>query len=121
LFPGYVFVRVAGSELFDVACIPSVVSIVLADGRPAVIKEQEIDNVRRYAQALSDTGREPEPHPIVAVGQRVMVCDGPFKGVEGVALDHRGARRVVLGIAALGHGFTVSVPSDLLRILDEDE
>lgn len=120
LFPGYVFVRVARREVFDVTSVPSVVSMVMSDGRPALIRDGEIENVRRYAQALSECGEQPEPHPMISVGERVVVTDGPFQNVEGRVMDVRGRARIVVGIAALGQGFLVNVPVQMLRRLGSD-
>jgi transcription antitermination factor NusG len=118
LFPGYVFVRVSPHEIVDVTCVPSVVSMVMADGRPALVSEQEIENVRRYATAISEIGEDPEPHPLVDVGHRVIVSEGPFSQIEGTVVEIRGGSRIVIGIAALGQGFVVNVPIHHLRRLE---
>ncbi len=120
LFSGYVFVRVARREVFDVTSVPSVVSMVMSDGRPALIADEEIENVRRYAHALSIVGEQPEPHAMLGVGERVVVNDGPFQNVEGRVMDVRARARIVVGIAALGQGFVVNVPVQALRRLGSD-
>lgn len=115
LFPGYVFVRVARSEIFEVTCIPSIVSLVMADGRPAQVRDEEIENVRRYVHVLSELGEQPEPHPFIDVGERVVVSDGPFRDIEGTVVNIRGRTRMVVGVAALNQCFVINVPIQQLR------
>jgi transcription antitermination factor NusG len=79
------------------------------------VTEEEIDNVRRYAAALTATGGTPEPYPLVEVGQRVVVTEGPFRDVEGIVVDIRGQSRILIGIAALGQGFALNVTTRQLR------
>ncbi|MEG0518335.1 MAG: UpxY family transcription antiterminator [Bacteroidales bacterium] len=52
LFNSYIFVKVPGHILFDLLKIYGVVKVVYYNGAPAVVRESEIDIIRKYiAQA----------------------------------------------------------------------
>lgn len=119
LFAGYVFVRISPGEIVDVTCVTSVVTMVMVNGRPAPIADEEIDNIRRFAEALTATGAVPEPEPLITSGQRVIITSGPFEGVEGIVEEVRSGSRLLVGLAALGQGFALNVPAHQLRPLGE--
>jgi transcription antitermination factor NusG len=94
LFPGYVFVRIAYRSRLQVLTAPGVVQIVSFDGRPAPIREAEIEALR---QGFShSTGFE--PHPYLKVGTRIRVRSGPLSGIEGILLRRKDGFRLVLSI-----------------------
>jgi len=107
LFTGYVFVRSA--PIWLLVDTPGICDVVRFDGRPAVISDREIRNVRRFVQALTGTPRE-----VVAVafheGDRVRITSGPFQDVEAVVIRARNRCRLIVGLAAIGAGFAVDVP-----------
>ena len=94
LFPGYVFVRIAYRSRLQVLTAPGVVQIVSFDGKPAAIKEAEIETLR---QGLPHTTRF-EPHPYLKVGRRVRVRSGPLSGMEGILTRRKDGFRLVLSI-----------------------
>jgi transcription antitermination factor NusG len=94
LFPGYLFVRIAYRSRLQVLTAPGVVQIISFDGKPAPIREAEIETLR---QGLShSTGFE--PHPYLKVGKRVRVRSGPLSGIEGILLRRKDGFRLVLSI-----------------------
>jgi transcription antitermination factor NusG len=115
LFPGYVFGRFALADLGRVLGTPGLATVVRANGRPAPIRESEVENVRRFARALSETGTAPVAVPYVAVGEVVRVRSGPFGGVCGVVLKRRNRRRVLVGVEAIGSGLEIDIEDGLLE------
>ncbi len=116
LFPGYVFVRFRLADASRVLAVPGSVQVIGVAGRPAPIPDEEIDNVRLFAACLTETGIVPRPAPPVERGQRVVVQSGPFSGVRGVVLEHRGTGRVLIqiGLAAIGQALKIELdPKDL--------
>lgn len=120
IFPGYVFVRFSLGVLSRVLGTPGIASVVRFNGEPAAISEEEIDNVRRLAAAIRETGQFPEPTPLVEEGQRVRIVSGALRGVEGVVVERRGGGRVLVqvGLRAIGQGVRVDVDATTLRVLD---
>jgi transcription antitermination factor NusG len=94
LFPGYLFVRIAYRLRVQVLTAPGVVHIVTFDGKPAPVREEEIEALR---QALS-SNTQCEPHPYLKVGRRVRVRSGPLSGLEGMLVRRKEGFRLVLSI-----------------------
>lgn len=119
LFPGYVFVRTSPARFYEVRSIPSVVALVTVNGTAAAIADDEIENIRRFAHGLTETGVPAEAEPMLRPGQQVVITSGPFRDVTGVICEDRGRTRVLVGIPALGLGFSVNLPVEQVRALDE--
>lgn len=116
LFPSYVFARFRLSEVHGVLGTPGVATIVRVEGRPVAIPDGEMENVRRFVAALQASGVEAELKPLVVEeGERVRVMEGPFRGVEGVVVERRGKRRVLVGLSAIRQGLEVDVAVDTVE------
>jgi transcription antitermination factor NusG len=115
LFPSYVFGRFTLTELHGVLTTPGVSTVVRANGYPTPIPERDIDNVRIFAQAISESGIEPEQRPFLVEGQWVKVLEGPFEGVEGIVIERRGRKRVLVGVEAIGQGLEIDIDARLLK------
>jgi transcription antitermination factor NusG len=118
LFPSYVFGCFSLRDLHRVLSIPGVATIVRTNGQPTPIRLDELENVRRFAQALAVTPVEPKFAPFVAVGQWVRVREGPFLGVCGIVLERRNRRRVLVGVEAIGQGLEVNIDTRLLEPIE---
>lgn len=116
LFPSYVFARFTLGDMHRVLTTPGVATIVRHGPHPTPIAASELENVRRFVEALTDSGMEAEVRPLVEEGQRVRVVEGPFEGVEGIVLERRGRRRVLVGLEAIGQGLEVDMNSHVLEI-----
>lgn len=117
LLPGYVFARFRLPELYHVLGTPGVSSVVRMNGLPAPISDEEIRNIARFATALAESKIEPRQVRF-REGQRVRIVSGPFEGIEGIVLELRGRRRVLVGLRTIGLGFEVDVSDQALRPLD---
>ena len=71
--------------------------------------------MRRFALALEATGIEAEVGPILDAGQRVRVRDGPFEGVEGLVVERRGRKRVLVGLDVIGQALEVDISMRLVE------
>jgi transcription antitermination factor NusG len=105
LFPGYVFVQMASQNRLRILQMPGAVRFVSFNGKPAALPDQEIENLRTH---LSNTGMI-EPHPYLSEGQRVRVCSGPLRGLEGIILRTRDCCRIVLSIHLIMRSVAVEV------------
>lgn len=118
LFPSYVFSRLGPTELYSVLTVPGVAGLVKHNDRPAVIPDGELENVRRFAQALAGGDVQAEHRPFFAEGEWVEVTDGPLQGVRGVVVERRTRTRVLVGLRAIGQGMEVDVNVQLLRPIE---
>ncbi len=117
LFPSYVFARFSLENLYTVVSIPGIATVVRNNGAPVSIAEAELENVRRFAEMLSGGETEPELVPLPPKGERVRIISGPFQGVQGIVAEHRGRRRILVGLEAIGQGLQVEVGVAILEIL----
>ena len=99
LFKSYVFVKVNEEERTAVRMTPGVINFVYWNGKPAVIKEKEIANIRRFLDEYENV----EVHPTnIEVNQRVKIITGPLMDQEGKVLSIR-HKTVKIAIDSLGY------------------
>jgi transcription antitermination factor NusG len=59
LFKSYVFVRILPEEQTRVRMVPGVINYIYWLGKPAVIKDREIEDIRRFLNEYTDVKVEP--------------------------------------------------------------
>ena len=99
LFKSYVFVKVAETERSQVRTTSGVINFVYWNGKPAVIKDKEIQNIRKFLDEFENV----EVHSLkVEPNQRVKIASGPLMDQEGKVLDVRN-KKVKIAIDSLGY------------------
>ena len=99
LFKSYVFVKVAETDRSLVRMTSGVINFVYWNGKPAVIKDKEIQNIRRFLDEFENV----EVHPLILKpDQRVKIASGPLMDQEGKVLDVRN-KKVKVAIDSLGY------------------
>ena len=106
LFPGYVFVRINLKGRLRVLETPSVANLVSFGGQPAPLPDQEIAVLQAGLAGMSA-----EPHPFLAVGDRVRVKFGPLAGLEGFLVQKKNQTRFVLSMNLIMQAISVEVDS----------
>lgn len=115
LFKSYVFVRITETERRQVLMTDGVLNFVHYLGKPAVIKEDEVNNIKMYLAEkdaritiISDEGfRE---------GEKIRVNFGVFMDKEGTVM--RGNRKkVYVQLQSLGQVMVVEFPAEYLSPL----
>ncbi len=84
LFKSYVFVRISEEQRSAVRTTNGVVNFVYWDGKPAVVRDREIQTIRRFLseyEAVDVVKLEFEPE------DRVRVVSGPMMDQEGRILE----------------------------------
>ena len=110
LFPGYLFVRLPLLERSKALMTPNVVSLVGNRSLPAVIEEEEIENIKRSLKH-----GKAEPHECLHVGQRVVIVEGIMEGMEGILLRRQNRTRVVVSLDSIVRAFAVEVDADWVK------
>jgi transcription antitermination factor NusG len=104
LFPGYLFVHIGFQDWLRVLQLPGVVRFVGQNHRPEPLPENEIEALR---SALSQN-IPVEPHTFLKSGEKVLIANGPFEGMEGVLL-RKNRWRVVLSLSQIYSSFVLEV------------
>ena len=111
LFPGYLFVRDAltGTRYVELLKARGLVGVLGGqDGNPGEIPDMEIDAIR----ALVASELPASPYPYLQTGQRVRISEGPLAGVEGILVDRRAGRGLlVLSVHLFRRSVAVEVDS----------
>ena len=105
LFKGYLFVRAALSERFNVLNAVGVVRFVTQGAEPAEIPEKELLAIRRF----TEEDIQVDPFPYLKQGERVYVRSGPFKGAEGFVVRKDNHCRLVISLDMLMQSVSVLI------------
>lgn len=108
LLPGYVFVHTNLSpyEYWDIIKTYGVVRIVGIQGKPVPVREEEMESLR----ILHGTDRTVRNQAYMKRGDRVMIMEGPLKGLTGFYLSHKGkSDKVVISIELLRRSLAVEM------------
>jgi transcription antitermination factor NusG len=117
LISSYVFVNMAEKDLSKTFLIPGAINVLKHLGKPAKIREVEIDNLK----ILSGNSHEFDMEPCMKLveGDIVEVTKGPFMGLIATCEKGCGNHRVVVNIDSLQSCITVNVPLSYLRKIEK--
>ena len=108
LFNSYIFVRSPEKQRFEILSVYGVVRYLYYLGKPAIIRQKEIDGIRRF---LNQT----EGYKItVEVGDKVEISSGVMEGVFGEVI-RVGKDKLVLQIEQLGMNLVAEVDRDMVK------
>ncbi len=111
LFPGYVFCSFDPSRRLPILSTPGVVQIVGVGKEPQPVDELELENLWCALRA----GVTTQPHPFLAIGEKVVVERGPLAGVEGIVTQFKGGFRLVVAITLLQRAIATEIERDWVR------
>ena len=99
LFKSYVFVKVTDEDRTAVRMTSGVINFVYWEGKPAVIKEKEINIIKRFLNEYENVEVQPMN---LQVRQRVKITTGPLMDHEGEVLSLQ-RKAVKVAIDSLGY------------------
>lgn len=108
LLPGYVFVRfdMDPETYWDIIKTTGVVRMIGFEGKPVPAKDEEIQSL----MILDGTDRTVQNRAYMKKGDRVMIMDGPLRGLIGFYLRHKGnTEKVVVSIELLHRSLEVEI------------
>jgi len=108
LLPGYVFVHTAldPEEYLNILKTVGVVRLVGFKGKPVPARDEEINSL----MILDGTDRTVQNRDYISKGDRVMIMEGPFRGLVGFYLRHKGrSDKVVVSIDLLQRSLEVEI------------
>jgi transcriptional antiterminator NusG len=108
LLPGYVFVRfdMNPETYWDIVKTTGVVRMIGFDYGPVPAKEEEIASL----MVLNGTDRTVQNRAYMSKGDRVLIVEGPLKGLTGFYLHHKGhTDKVVVSVELLRRSLAVEI------------
>jgi len=114
LFPGYVFVRMPLQRRLQVLQVPGIASLVGFGGQPACMSEEDI----QFLRCCMNYEGNLEPHPYMAVGNRVRVKAGPLAGRKGVVVQLKNRTMLVVSFDLIQRSATVEADQVDVEPLD---
>lgn len=109
LFKSYVFVRLTEKERARVFDVPGVVQYIFWLGKPAIIRDVEIETIKRW---LEDDRVEDVEIGHLTPGDKITISGGSFKGQEAI-IDKVGRKRLRLVLKSLDCVVSVKVSEAL--------
>ena len=108
LFRSYIFVKPARGERLPILEVFGVVRFIYYLGKPAVVRQKEIDAIRRFLM-------QTEGYNIrVQQGDNVEIAGGPMEGIYGEVI-RIGKHKLILQIQQLGMSIIAEVDKGMVR------
>lgn len=105
----YIFIYADEKQRKEALQIPHIVRCVFENGKPAIIPEWQIENLRKAVESECNFIVYNEIIP----GQKVEIMSGPLKGVTGVVQTQTNKLSLVVGIELLNRSIIVELPEDV--------
>jgi transcription antitermination factor NusG len=84
LFKGYIFVKLEEAEKFKILDIDGILNFIYWIGKPAIVRDSEIENIRKYLCEFEDV----EIGEIkLEKGQEVIIKQGVLMDYKGIILE----------------------------------
>ena len=87
LFKGYVFVLVEETKKWDIKNVEGILNYVYWLGKPALVKQSEIDTIRKFLQEFDDVQ---VCNSDIEVQDKVIIRQGVLMNYEGMVLEVSG-------------------------------
>jgi transcription antitermination factor NusG len=115
LFKSYVFVKVTEEERTKVRLTNGVVNFVYWNGKPAVVREKEIQTIKLFL----DEHENVQVRPLdLTVQQRVLITSGTFMDRTATVLDVR-KKEIKVSIDSLGYELVALIDKNKIALLDD--
>ena len=111
LFPGYTFAAFHPEQRLPILTTPGLIHLVGLGKTPIPLDDVEVRNIHRVVES----GLNAEPWPFLEIGQRVVVRDGPLSGIEGILLEFKNRRQLVISITLLRRSVAVAVRGEWIQ------
>ena len=105
LLRSYIFIFADEKERYLSLQQLSIVRCIFDNGRPAVIPEWQIDNLRKFLNKEVDI----VVHSGIVPGAKVKILDGPFEGVIGVIKREVKGRSIAINIYLLNRSVLAQI------------
>ena len=113
LFKSYVFVKVTEEERTKVRLTNGVVNFVYWNGKPAIVREKEIQIIKLFLDEHENVQVRPMD---LTVQQRVLIISGTFMDRTATVLDVR-KKEVKVSLDSLGYELVALIDKNKIALL----
>lgn len=113
LFTSYVFVRISESEITRLKQIQGVINFIYWLGKPAVIRDSEIDSIKDFLSEHVNIKLQKSP---ISTNDKVRVLSGPLMELEGDVLTVK-SRTVKVALPSLGYLMFAEVETENVKVI----
>jgi len=93
VFRSYVFVRIPDKEKWTLTKVDGVLNYVYWLGKPAVIRDEEINTIKKFLKEFDDV--QVEKIPVLELNSKVRVKQGVMMDYQGMLIEFSGNRAKV--------------------------
>lgn len=111
LFPNYIFVKIHICELNNIIQLHNVVSFVNCAGKPSIIKESEVDQIKTL---LSLNLKLSVVNNFVK-GEQIKVVSGPLTGYEGILIEQKGKTKFCICLSEINLYILIDTENNFLE------
>lgn len=112
---GYIFICADESERLEALEQNSIIRCVSEHGRPAIIPEWQIDNLRRMLEYKAEYFVQEG----LVSGTKVEITDGPFAGVTGIIRSGSEGKTIAVTIELLNRSVVAFLPKEsILKVIE---
>lgn len=116
MFTSYVFVRVAETEHNLLKQTDGIINMVYWLGKPAVIRDSEIDLIKKFLNEYTNVKLEKTP---INLNDRVRVLGGPLMDREGQVMVLKN-KTVKILLPSLGYMMLAEVETDNVKVINSN-
>jgi len=113
LFTSYVFVRASELDITPLKQTQGVVNLVHWLGKPAIVRDSEIETIRKFLRDHINIKLEKTP---ININDRIRIISGPLTEVEGQVLSING-RTAKVALPSLGYLMLAEVETSNVEVV----
>lgn len=112
LFPSYIFIKIDKKSKNKVFEIDGIVKYISTAGKAAILKEEEIERIKRLSSYL---GEIEIAKSNIEIGEEVEIIAGHFKGIRGKVVSIRGKYKLSIAIPAIGSCAKIEIDKEQIQ------
>ena len=114
IFKGYIFIHVEDSIKWEIKKVDGILNYVYWNGKPAIIREEEIDTIRKFLNQFQDVNVEELK---LDVNKKVRIKQGVLMNYEGMVIEVNG-RKAIVKIESMGLQLSAVFDNKNLELVD---
>lgn len=115
LFRSYLFVHITNDQYMTVLQTPGIVRIVHYLGKPAIVREEQIEYVKRLLK--NEVPLETSTKQFKR-GDFIRITGGPLTGLEGILQDIQGQKKLIIGLKGIEQSVIATLSPHMVEMIE---